>query len=389
MKRYKPQKIAVLLILCVLLSLTAPAGAISIDGQLVIYTILNDDLMELNYDTMPYMDNGTGIIYVPYTVFTGSFKINSLYNQDQDTLILGSTENTDKTLYYNLKNNTSYDDEGNEFTRTAIWYNRQVYIPAELTARFFDLTYAGFIETKLTSKYDIFIVRIRTPRLSHSDSYIKDFYAADFVTRLDAYVASRENADPVEDDIPAPFYIMFAGGLNEYTSDILDILKKYNLKSVFFIDAESITEREDLVRRIYVDGHVIGVAAGNSVPLSADELINNYELANLSLRRVLRTKSHITYIPGGDKTYSPALSENGYMWWDFSIIANDLAAYATGKTVSDEIIAGLIKAELTQVVVMHSNAAAAAALPVILDFAIEKEISVMEADMLTEPVKYN
>jgi hypothetical protein len=53
--------------------------------------------------------------------------------------------------------------------------------------------------------------------------------------------------------------ITFDDGPNEpYTSEILDILKKYNVKATFFLLGKNVERYPDSARRIVEEGHAIG-----------------------------------------------------------------------------------------------------------------------------------
>jgi peptidoglycan/xylan/chitin deacetylase (PgdA/CDA1 family) len=53
--------------------------------------------------------------------------------------------------------------------------------------------------------------------------------------------------------------LTFDDGPNEpYTSEILDILKKYNIKATFFVLGKNVERYPDAARRIIKEGHVIG-----------------------------------------------------------------------------------------------------------------------------------
>ncbi len=53
--------------------------------------------------------------------------------------------------------------------------------------------------------------------------------------------------------------LTFDDGPNEpYTSEILDILKKYNVKATFFVLGKNVERYPDTARRIVKEGHVIG-----------------------------------------------------------------------------------------------------------------------------------
>ena len=92
---------------------------------------------------------------------------------------------------------------------------------------------------------------------------------------------------------------MFAGDLTNYTYSILDTLSDYGVKAMFFLNAETILANENIVRRIYVDGHMIGVATSSGIPETPEALLEDYDEANAALFQVLRCVSRNVYLPGG------------------------------------------------------------------------------------------
>ena len=65
-----------------------------------------------------------------------------------------------------------------------------------------------------------------------------------------AYVGSSE--EPV-------LYLTFdAGYENGYTEDILDTLKKHDVKAAFFLVGNYLQKNADLVRRMVLEGHIVG-----------------------------------------------------------------------------------------------------------------------------------
>ena len=52
--------------------------------------------------------------------------------------------------------------------------------------------------------------------------------------------------------------ITFDDGPDQYTSDILDILKKNNVKAMFFLIGSKIENQSPLIKRMVDEGHVIG-----------------------------------------------------------------------------------------------------------------------------------
>lgn len=381
MKGSRFRKLAAFFLAAVMLALTGNTGAVIVNGQWVIFTIANDELLPLNAATMPYMYNS--VVYVPYSVFTDYLGIRSMYNAKDDVLIL---VNSEKTLFYDMKNETAYDDKDYAYARKALTYNGLIYVPARFTAEFFGLTYSY--------DYEIPVVRLRDADTTYSDAYIKTYYEQEFAARLEAYQqAPPEEPDP-ETATPAPVYLMFTGELNDYTNTILDTLEGYGIKAMFFLNAETIRAHEDIVRRLYVAGHMIGVSATNSVPESPESLLASFDAANEALFAVLRTVGRCVYLPGGsrnevyDASYFDALAAAGYRYWDFTVIAEDYLDYASGASVRDSVIEALISVEFVQTLAMHSTQAAAEALPGLLDYIIEREGTVVSADPLTAAVTF-
>ena len=381
MKRNRFRRLAAFFLATAILMLTANTGAVIVNGQWVIFTIANDELLPLNYTTMPYMYNSA--VYVPYSVFTDYLGVRSMYNAKDDVLILGNSE---KMLFYDMKNETAYDDEDYAYARKAVTYNGLIYVPARFTAEFFGLTYSY--------DYEIPVVRLRDAESTYSDAYIKMYYEQEFTAKLEAYQQTPPEEPDPETATPAPVYFMFTGELNDYTNTILDTLESYGIKAMFFLNAETICAHEDIVRRIYVDGHRIGVSAANGVPETPETLVASLDAANEALFSVLRTVSRSVYLPGGsrsetyDASYFEMLAAAGYRYWDFTIIAEDYLDYANGAAVRDSVIEALISVEFVQTLAMHSTQAAAEALPGLLDYIGEREGTIVSPDYLTAAVTF-
>ena len=61
-------------------------------------------------------------------------------------------------------------------------------------------------------------------------------------------------------------YLTFDDGpSSEYTGELLDLLKKYEIRASFFVVAESAEENPDLIERMKREGHLIGLHSLNHV----------------------------------------------------------------------------------------------------------------------------
>lgn len=363
-------------------SFSSDTSAVYVNGQWVIYTITNDAIHPLSYQTMPFMHNS--ILYVPYTVFTDQMGLREIYNVRENILVLSNEE---ETLCYDINRGYAYDDTAQTYSRSAMIQNGLFYVPARFTAEFFGMQYTYDAESS--------VVRLTDSRAKYSMESILLFYSKTF----DALLQDYQNVPPPlpdpETSTPMPVYLMFAGALNEKTDDILDLLSRQGLKATFFLTADTILAHEELVRRIYVDGHTIGLSSASGLPASPEALLADYEAANKALFRVLRTVSRMVYLPGGsvnehyDAAYFEQLEQAGYRYWDLTIIPDDLSADAVGDELADEIIMSLITAKVEQTLALHSTAAAHDALPLLLDYIARREGEIRTAGLLVDPVRWN
>lgn len=75
-------------------------------------------------------------------------------------------------------------------------------------------------------------------------------------------VISITTSTPIDIDsestITKKAYLTFDDGPSEYTNDILNTLKEYNIKATFFVNAPSASSPEDIYKTMVNDGHVLG-----------------------------------------------------------------------------------------------------------------------------------
>lgn len=97
---------------------------------------------------------------------------------------------------------------------------------------------------------------------------------------------NKYNAKYVGDTSQKKVYLTFDEGYeNGYTATILDALKEYNVKAVFFIVGHYLDRETDLVRRMVEEGHYVGNHSDKhpSLPTLSDEDIQK-ELTDLEHR---------------------------------------------------------------------------------------------------------
>ena len=142
-------------------------------------------------------------------------------------------------------------------------------------------------------------------------------------------------------------YLTFDDGPSEYTSKLLDVLKKYNVKVTFFVTGKG---SDDIILREYKEGHKIALHTNSHnyayVYSSVDNYFNDLNAISQRVERITGYKSKLIRFPGGSsntvsKSYSRGImstltkevQNRGYKYFDWNISSGD----AGGATTSDQV----------------------------------------------------
>lgn len=146
-------------------------------------------------------------------------------------------------------------------------------------------------------------------------------------------------------------YLTFDDGPGPYTRELLDILKKYDVKATFFVVR---TKYFDLVKDIAAEGHAIGI---HSVSHDYDEIYASEEayFRDLNTLRELihntcGVETTLVRFPGGSSNtvskfnkgimtrLARALTDMGYQYFDWNVNSGD-----AGETKKTEEVVSFIK----------------------------------------------
>jgi peptidoglycan-N-acetylglucosamine deacetylase len=99
-------------------------------------------------------------------------------------------------------------------------------------------------------------------------------------------------------------YLTFDDGPDtNVTDDILNTLKTYNIKATFFVIGNQIKGTENVLERIAMDGHSIGLHTWSHnykyIYANNDNFINEMNWTFNEVKRVTGIESHILRFPGG------------------------------------------------------------------------------------------
>ncbi|MBP3887948.1 MAG: polysaccharide deacetylase [Cellulosilyticum sp.] len=130
-------------------------------------------------------------------------------------------------------------------------------------------------------------------------------------------------------------YLTFDDGPTpKITDQILDQLKKNNVKATFFIVGKEIKGRETILKRIYDEGHGIGLHTYSHnfkiIYKSPENFIAEMDKTKSTINEVLGTNLDIKVIrfPGGsagrlNKNFYNKLCESGYLIYDWNVDLQD------------------------------------------------------------------
>lgn len=322
MKRWK-RSAALVLVLTMLVTLLNTAQAA---GNIYL-TAVNENLLELTSDTMPTWSNG--VLYVPYTVFDGSYTginlgISSSYSRDEGTVTLYTLQ---QMVVFDLNRGTCYNPLTEQtLSGRAILRNGRPYVPVASVCSYFGLSY---------SVIDIeegYIVRIKSSGVVLSDYSFVDSAQNSIRNRIRDYNQANQSQptpgvlpptynpeepdtditvpdDPVDADV-IPTYLAFACEDSQGLSEILDTLDSRNQRAIFFFDAQGLEREDDLIFRILGSGYSIGLLAQGRSASAANRLL---EQANQTLSQVAYTRTSVVLVPESQRE---ELEAEGWICWN-------------------------------------------------------------------------
>ncbi|WMJ79723.1 polysaccharide deacetylase family protein [Clostridium sp. MB40-C1] len=116
------------------------------------------------------------------------------------------------------------------------------------------------------------------------------------------------------------------------TDAILDILNKNNIKATFFVVGKEIDGREDILNRIYKEGHSIGLHTYShdfrKIYSSENTFIDEMLKTQDKVKKITGHTSTIIRFPGGssghlNKTYLENLHKHGFKIYDWNVNLGD------------------------------------------------------------------
>ena len=156
-------------------------------------------------------------------------------------------------------------------------------------------------------------------------------------------------------------YLTFDDGPSAYTAQLLDVLKKYNVKVTFFVTGKG---DDAIIKRTYDEGHQIGLHTYShdykQVYASQEAYFEDLNKISNRVKNITGYESHIIRFPGGTsnsvskismKALAKEVVKRGYYYFDWNVSSGD----AGGTTTSDGVYYNVINylKSGTSVVLQH------------------------------------
>ncbi len=168
-------------------------------------------------------------------------------------------------------------------------------------------------------------------------------------------------------------YLTFDDGPSAYTGQLLDVLKKYNVKATFFLTSQNTSKGyDDMIKREYDEGHTVAIHSYTHSYSYIYASVDNYfeDLTNMQnkIYNLTGYKTMIVRFPGGSsntisKNYdngshimsnlAKMLGAKGYRYFDWNVLSGDAGETTDTKQIVKNVTSNLKSG--TSVVLQHDT----------------------------------
>ena len=343
-------------VLCslLLLQLTVPQATAA---ENVYFVATEEQVQPLSDETMPFWSKG--YLYISCSIFSSanwqSLGILSAYNNSKTTAVVYNNVKR-AALIFDTSTNYTEDVSGNILYPGAIRRNGQVFAPAAVIARYFELTYS------VTDVPHGYLVWLRTPNFGLTDQQFANAATYNMESYYNAYMKGKNpegtNLQTPTQDISQnnkQVFLCLKAGKN--TAEQLNIMDRKPAQAAFFCTPEYLAEQGDLLRRMCATGQTIGILADAANP---DETVEEQlRSGNESIYQATCGKTRLTYILNDDGTATAAAEKLGYRCLKVDLDRSD---YQLTSSSNANVLAQRITARRGDVTVWLSDTATATGL---------------------------
>jgi peptidoglycan/xylan/chitin deacetylase (PgdA/CDA1 family) len=283
-------------------------------------------------------------------------------------------------------NATAVLSNGKTISLETFLKNGKRMVPLKIT------TYMGYV---ISFKPDHFLLRVKDGLATLDDAK----FVNQFKKELKRNVTSGTPPQVVGKQGKTVF-LSFDDGPTASTSELLDILAKYNVKATFFMLGKNMNEYASQVKRTANEGHALALHGMTHVKekfyASPAAALAEMDNDNAILKKITGQSTTLIRPPYGSKPYftknfRDKVLAQGYHLWDWNVDSEDWKYKEASGTIYNSVmnqVHRLQKTNTNPVILMHDQKATLKALPRILE-ALKKEgyeFRIISATM--EPVNF-
>ncbi|MFK9090086.1 polysaccharide deacetylase family protein [Bacillus salipaludis] len=194
-------------------------------------------------------------------------------------------------------------------------------------------------------------------------------------------------------------YLTFDDGPAPFSGDIIAALEQYQFKATFFMIDGNIRRYPDSVKLMVQNGETVGLHSVSHNQkvfyASADSIISELTQNRNTLKEISGVDSYIMRTPYGSvphmtPEYRQAVTDNGYLMWDWNIDSKDW--YYKDARYVDSVIEQLNKLADHNgpiVILLHERQETLAHLPALLDYLSKQGYECKAIDSSMTPVQFS
>ncbi len=163
-------------------------------------------------------------------------------------------------------------------------------------------------------------------------------------------------------------FLTFDDGPSEYTDEILDVLKQYNVKATFFVIGKTDEKSKELYKRIVNEGHTLGMHSYSHkydiIYNSVEDFKKDFTMLSDLLYDTTGVRPKFYRFPGGSSNtvsklpmtkFISVLKEQNIIYYDWNVENGDATGKKyTAKQLASNIMKGVEKHN-TSIVLMHDT----------------------------------
>lgn len=297
----------------------------------VYFTAVNDQLLSLSDDTMPFWSGGR--LYLSSTAISGS-DLGVFYSRSRDkqTVVV---YRQGSALTFDLSSGAVSDQNGRSYSGAALVRGDVVFLPIDLLTQFFALDYSY---TRITYGY---LVRIKSDSVVLSDAKFIDAAAAPMAQRYNEYVKAHtgeltpdDTPRPNTDNDKDPVYLTLPVTDAALSLELLSALEDIGAKATFLFTEQQLFDSGDLLRRLSVGGSAVALKVDASA--GGGRTVAAIERANDALWTACNRKTRLVVLEDAADATVRAVQNAGYcpIVFDFDYSAGlPASATRTANTV--------------------------------------------------------